>query len=57
MLLGTTPQERAKVSMLAGVCKDINSALRAPCYRPDAVKEELSAQAIKLMSKLADYIS
>jgi glutathione S-transferase len=57
MLLGTTPQERAKVSMLAGVCKDINSALRGPCYRSDAVKEELSAQAIKLMSKLADYIS
>ncbi len=57
MLLGATPQERAKVSMLAGVCKDINSALRGPCYRPDAVKEELSAQTIKLMSKLADYIS
>ena len=57
MLLGTTPQERAKVSMLAGVCKDINSALRGPCYRPDAVKEELSAQAIKLRSKLADYLS
>ena len=57
MLLGATPKERAKVSMLAGVCKDINSALRGPCYRSDAVKEELSAQAIKLMSKLADYIS
>jgi len=28
MLLGTTPEERAKVEMLAGVCKDINSSLR-----------------------------
>jgi|LauGreDrversion4_2_1035121.scaffolds.fasta_scaffold405236_3 hypothetical protein len=43
--------------MLAGVVKDINNALRGPCYRPDAVKEELAAKAIKLMSKLADYIS
>ena len=42
MLLGTTPKERARVSMLAGVCKDINSALRGPCYSPDSVKQELS---------------
>lgn len=57
MLLGTTPEERAKVEMLAGVCKDINSSLRGQCYRPDAVKEEIGNQAIKSMAKLADFIS
>lgn len=49
MLLGTTPEERARVSMISGVCKDINKTLRGVCYSPDSVKEEVSAQAIKLM--------